>query len=144
MASIWVGGIPAGIVFFITLVLVFSVTRPQSVWEYFLASVTIMAFGLLYASITWLVVFCAAFTILNLGLQYEQLAPTLIPAFIERELSNGVFALRFASLFICYRSLAYIAQLIWVYAMHYHENDQDKRRRRFSTRLRKSTLRCKA
>jgi hypothetical protein len=33
-----------------------------------------------------------------------------------------VFALRFASLFICFRSLAYIAQLIWVYALHYHDD----------------------
>jgi hypothetical protein len=45
-----------------------------------------------------------------------------------------VFALRFASLFICYRSLAYIAQLIWVYALHYHDDAEDKRRRRFFDR----------
>jgi hypothetical protein len=133
-ASIWVGGILAVIVFFITVVLVINVTKPQSVREYLLATVTFVAFGALYAIITGLVVFCAAFTILNLGLQYEQLAPTLIPAFIERELSNGVFALRITSLFICYRSLAYIAQLIWVYALHYHDSVEDKRRRRFFDR----------
>jgi hypothetical protein len=130
-ASIGVGGIPAAIVLITTVALVIYVAKPRSAWEWLLAIVTMAAFGTLYTSITWAVVFCAAFTILNPWLQYEELAPTLIPAFIERELGNGVFALRIASLFICYRSLGYVAQLIWVYALHYHENDQDKRRRRF-------------
>jgi hypothetical protein len=76
-ASIWAGIIPAVIVFIITWVLVVIVTKPQSVWEYFLAVVTIVAFGTLYASITGAVLFCAAFTILNLWLQSAQLSLSL-------------------------------------------------------------------
>jgi hypothetical protein len=77
--------------------------------------------GILFSAIAGLVVFCASFTILNPLLQVQQLALRRIPTLIEQELSNGVFGLRIASLFICYRTLAYMAQIVLVEELRYFD-----------------------